>query len=89
MLRRFGQYPGRRRVDQARHIRLGFGFVHRGLSRGIDNDIGLQRFDSPRYAFFVGQVAATILTTAIKRDQFTQRCEATLQFPANLAVFAE
>ena len=68
---------------------LALGFVHRGVGGGIDDHIRREALQRRGQAVEVTQVAAVIATFRVQRQHLAQRRQAALQFPADLAVFAE
>ena len=83
-----GQHGGRGGVDAAGQVRLAFGFVHSGVSGGVDDDLRLQRAQGSGQAGKVGQIAAVHGAASVKGHHIAQHGEAALQLPAELAVFA-
>jgi hypothetical protein len=78
------QYAGSQRIDGARAFCFVFGLVHGGVSPGIDDDVRLMPPDAITQAVEVLQVCLL----PPKSDQFAQRRQRTLQFPADLAILA-
>ena len=80
--RLLAEHARRDGIDRPSQIRLGFSFIHRRVSRWIDDylrlDLGQQLTDCVR----IGQIALLM----IYRHHLAQRRHGTLQFKANLAV---
>ena len=73
-----------------RHCRfgLGLGLVHRGIGRGIHDDVRRQCAHGAGNVGRAHKVGAGLIMGA-QRNDFTERRKAALQFPADLAVFTE
>ncbi|GBH19953.1 Acyl-CoA dehydrogenase related to the alkylation response protein AidB [Pseudomonas syringae pv. actinidiae] len=84
------QHAGCLAVDQQGHIRLAFSFVHSGISRCVDDNVGGQRTNRGGQALKVGKVPTQAISAlTIQRNHLTQRCQRTLQLPTNLSVLAQ
>ena len=88
-MRFVGQHTRRESVDLRSEFRLGFGFVDGGVGGGVDDDVRSYALNRGGETGLVGEVAAQLGAIVIKRDHFSQRREAALQFPADLTVLAE
>ena len=59
------------------------------MSGGIDDDCRLHCLHRATDVFRLAEIAAEILAVATQGDELAERCQAALQFPADLSVLAE
>jgi hypothetical protein len=85
-----GEDKGGQRVEGAGELRFAFGLVHGGVGGGIDDEIGGHAAHGGGEAFRVGEVTGEAgRAVVVEGHELTQRGEAALEFPADLAVLAE
>ncbi|MNI99996.1 hypothetical protein D3C73_1592240 [compost metagenome] len=75
-LRRFfGQNAGRRRVDGERYLRFVFSLIDRGVSRGVDDQVGTNPAYLLTQLLWIGQIELG----APRYDQFAKCLQVMLQ----------
>jgi hypothetical protein len=85
----FGQHPRGQRVDGSCQIGLTLGLVHGGVSCRIHDHVGPYLPNGLGQSFGTGEVAAEPGTVEVQGHHLTQRRQAALQFPADLATFSK
>ena len=92
-----GQHAHGGGIDALRQLWLAFGLVYCGVGSSIDDDVWLQQAHGGGQGFGIGQISVQRLTlpdgigdsiTPQGPDR-SQRSQAALQFPADLALFAQ
>ena len=81
-----GQQSRRSGVDLAGQFGFALGLVDGGMGRGIDDDLGGDGAHLGQQGFRLGEVGAVVV---VHRHHFAGHGERALQFPADLAAFAE
>lgn len=68
---------------------LAFGTIDRGVGSGVDDDVGTQGAHGGGQIIEAAQIATVFGAVAIQGRDASQRGQAALQLPAQLAAFAE
>ena len=84
-----GKYAWSFRIDGMGCCCIAFGLVDGRVCGGIDNHIRSHLHYGVPQTIKVRQIAAEVCVTAVKCNHLSEWCQATLQFPADLAVLAE
>ena len=81
------------RVDRARQLGLALGLVDRGVRRGVDDQVRLDRRDRGRQRLGPAEVAVQSAgvggAVMVEPDHLAQRRQRALQFPPDLAALAQ
>ena len=90
LMRLPGQHGNRVGIDGSGTLGFLFGLVHRGVGRGIDDDIGRETAHGVSERVDLLEVTAqAVAAVAVKRHQFAQWRQCALRLPAHLAILAQ
>ena len=76
-------------VDRARQLGLALGLVDRGMRRGVDDQVRLDRRDRGRQRLGPAEVAVQLRAVMVEPDHLAQRRQRALQLPPDLPALAQ